>query len=264
MSTLQTKLQNWRSEFSGIFRKEFFKWIAVGLIGLFGLIGATFLPHINTILLGKFEISIVWRIVTAVGVLLVGVSIGMRAKSKRIRILESIARTDELTQINNYREFRSRLKEEMQRIKRGSGCISVVLIDLDGFKKVNDDHGYESGDLILREFALLLSDVARNTDIVCRYKIGDEFVVILPSTDRRGAKTFAERMRGSMETYRFSLKGEKYLASLRISAGVVDFESSENDKAAFDSAEMEELIKKAEEFLSRAKQIRNTVAMDDT
>ena len=67
-----------------------------------------------------------------------------------------------------------------------------------------------------------------------------------------------------METYRFSLKGEKHLTSLRISAGVVDFESAEDDNTTFDSAEMEEMIEKAEEILSRAKQVKNTVAMDDT
>ncbi|MFA5375679.1 MAG: PAS domain S-box protein [Dehalococcoidia bacterium] len=102
--------------------------------------------------------------------------------------------TDELTGLYNRRHFYEVIENEMNRTRRYGRCISMAMIDLDGFKKYNDKFGHASGDVILTDFAKALKEGLRRTDTAFRYG-GDEFIVILPSTNAERAKEVIERIR---------------------------------------------------------------------
>jgi diguanylate cyclase (GGDEF)-like protein len=103
------------------------------------------------------------------------------------------ATRDPLTGLYNRRYFDNTLSDHIEAARRYNRPLSLVLFDLDAFKSINDAHGHQTGDKVLRNFAGLLAACARKADIVCRYG-GDEFAVILPETDGHNAQVFAERV----------------------------------------------------------------------
>ncbi len=113
---------------------------------------------------------------------------------KRIYVLEYESTIDSLTNIYNRRQFDRRLREEFSVSKRHNKPMSLIMLDVDHFKAVNDQLGHQGGDLVLRRLAEILSAGIREGDIVCRYG-GEEFAVILPHTDRDRATVLAERLR---------------------------------------------------------------------
>lgn len=108
--------------------------------------------------------------------------------------LRDLAIVDALTGVNNKRYFASRLVEEVLRSQRHETAFSLVLLDLDHFKSVNDTHGHDAGDYVLREIGTLLRSLVRGEDVPARFG-GEEFTVILSNTDMEGARRFAERLR---------------------------------------------------------------------
>ena len=105
--------------------------------------------------------------------------------------------TDALTGTSNRRELIERLPSEVERARRYRRPLSVVMCDIDHFKRVNDTHGHPAGDAVLRAFAALLRSAVRNgVDWVARYG-GEEFVIVLPETDLTGARTVAEKFRAA-------------------------------------------------------------------
>jgi diguanylate cyclase (GGDEF)-like protein len=111
-----------------------------------------------------------------------------------LQLLRQQARTDGLTQLFNQRHFRDTLAQEMERTQRSCTPTSLIFIDLDHFKQVNDQHGHEAGNSALKHLAQLLQSNLRRLDIACRYG-GEEFVVILPGTDLFTGRFVAERLR---------------------------------------------------------------------
>jgi two-component system cell cycle response regulator len=160
------------------------------------------------------------------------------------RRLEELAHTDPLTQTLNRRALGERLAAEMERVRRYSTTMSLLLIDLDHFKQINDTHGHLAGDDVLIEVAALLQRVVRAVDVVARYG-GEEFVVVLPETSGAGAEAFAERLRELIE-------GQAFVASrgrairLTTSIGVSSFPD-------FGVESVEDLLTKADQALYRAK-----------
>ncbi|MBL8747265.1 MAG: diguanylate cyclase [Phycisphaerae bacterium] len=106
--------------------------------------------------------------------------------------------TDSLTQIKNRLAFDERLSEEFERCQRSGKPLALFLVDLDHFKRFNDEHGHQAGDLMLRTAAAALAHAARRFDMVARYG-GEEFVVIAPDCGPAGAAAVAERLRLSVE-----------------------------------------------------------------
>ncbi|HYX90535.1 MAG TPA: diguanylate cyclase [Myxococcaceae bacterium] len=107
--------------------------------------------------------------------------------------LHHLSITDHLTQVHNHRFFQDRLREEFRRAQRYDDPLSLVLLDIDHFKRVNDAHGHPTGDQVLREVANSIRGAIRDTDILARYG-GEEFAVLLPKTHLAGALTVAERV----------------------------------------------------------------------
>jgi len=107
------------------------------------------------------------------------------------------ATRDWLTGLHNRRYFEETLADHIAAATRYDRELSLVLFDLDGFKKINDTQGHAAGDEALRKFAALLEKSARKADIVCRFG-GDEFAVILPETKLADARKFAERVVGGI------------------------------------------------------------------
>ena len=110
------------------------------------------------------------------------------------RALSEMATTDALTGLRNRRALNHSLQLELAIVERRSTPLSLLMLDVDHFKRINDTHGHEAGDKVLRAIAQLLSGCARVIDIVARVG-GEEFAVILPNTDAQGALVIAERMR---------------------------------------------------------------------
>jgi diguanylate cyclase (GGDEF)-like protein len=108
--------------------------------------------------------------------------------------LETLAITDPLTGAFNRRRLFELLEAERQRVLRGGNVMSLLMLDIDFFKKINDTHGHAAGDAVLRELVARCRSALRATDAVCRYG-GEEFVALLPLTLREGAANLAERLR---------------------------------------------------------------------
>ncbi|HEY0528779.1 MAG TPA: sensor domain-containing diguanylate cyclase [Gemmatimonadaceae bacterium] len=158
--------------------------------------------------------------------------------------LEALARTDPLTQLLNRRALLTQLHTEVERVRRYNAPLSIMMIDVDEFKDVNDTHGHLAGDQVLVEVALLLARTARSVDSVARYG-GDEFVIAMPETGEAGAIAFAERLRDKINSHPFDIGKDKPL-KLSVSVGVAEFPKPKVETA-------EDLLDWADRALYRAK-----------
>jgi diguanylate cyclase (GGDEF)-like protein len=154
------------------------------------------------------------------------------------------ALTDELTGLFNVRQFHARLEGEIERAERFATPLSLVMLDIDKFKSVNDNYGHQMGDRVLVEVARVLRRMSRDVDLPARYG-GEELAVVLPQTDLAGAEQQAERMRAGIEAMQIPrLDGEGVL-EITASFGVASFPGEGVDKT--------ELIAAADAALYRAK-----------
>lgn len=164
-----------------------------------------------------------------------------RADNRR---LEELATTDPLTRLLNRRALLERLSAEVDRARRFRNQLSMLMVDVDYFKSINDQHGHMVGDAILRQLATLLSSAARTVDVVARYG-GEEFVMILPETSTDGAVVFAERLRERIRGHRFEVDANRTF-HLTCSVGVATFPSPRVTST-------DDLFARADEALYRAK-----------
>jgi diguanylate cyclase (GGDEF)-like protein/PAS domain S-box-containing protein len=118
------------------------------------------------------------------------------------RILEEKAVTDSLTDLKNHRALMEGLTKALEVALVTGGSLSIVFFDLDDFKGINDHYGHQTGDRVLRDFAGILKDSVRESDIVARYG-GEEFVIVLPRASLKAAKMISERIRRRVEAYEF-------------------------------------------------------------
>lgn len=173
----------------------------------------------------------------------------------RIDELNELVSVDELTGLYNLRYFRNLLQSEMQRCKRSGIPLSLVIVDIDHFKQVNDTHGHESGNIALQEVARLIREGFRSSDIVCRYG-GEEFVVVLPETQLPVAVEVAERIRLSIEASVIDLADGTEL-DLTASMGAHVFNHTDN-------LSIEDFVDLADRHLYEAKQSgRNCIRYPD-
>jgi len=156
--------------------------------------------------------------------------------------------TDEVTPLYNVRFFHQILDRELKLVDRYKSVLSLLFIDLDKFKPINDQYGHLRGTRVLREVGFLISASVRETDYPVRYG-GDEFCIVLPQTDAESARNFAERLRTSIQSHPF-LQEEGIDARLGASLGVATYPTEANSKEA--------LIRLADERMYRDKEERKT------
>jgi len=138
--------------------------------------------------------------------------------------------TDEVTPLYNVRFFHQVLERELKFVDRYGSYLSLVFIDLDNFKPVNDEYGHLRGSRVLREVGFLLRTAVRDTDYPARYG-GDEFVIILPQTDRLAAEILISKLRSLIEEHSF-LQEEGINIKLGASCGVATYPTEEHTKEA--------------------------------
>jgi len=144
------------------------------------------------------------------------------ANAKLYETIKTLAITDELTKLANYRFFRQMLDKEVARAKRYQKKFSLVMFDIDYFKNYNDTNGHDQGNIALRTIGEILLNLSRTSDTPARFG-GEEFIVILPETSKKEGCCFAERVRKEVEKTKF--KGEHHQPNkkLTISSGVAEF-----------------------------------------
>jgi diguanylate cyclase (GGDEF)-like protein len=163
---------------------------------------------------------------------------------KSNELLKELSNTDPLTHLNNRRYLTKALNSELLRAERTGDCLSLIIVDIDHFKKINDTYGHQNGDKVLTTIADVTQAHLRCYDIAARYG-GEEFVLVLPGTSLAGGTEVAERLRAEVEAISFAPPLDKL--SVTISLGVALFPSPLTD-------DMESLIRQADEALYRAKQ----------
>jgi diguanylate cyclase (GGDEF)-like protein len=156
---------------------------------------------------------------------LVGASIG------NIKLFEKIqhqAATDGLTGLVNYKTFYEILEKELWRTRRYGGPISLIMVDIDNLKKINDAHGHHAGDKVIREISQKIKGCIRQIDTAARYG-GDEFAMILPNTSLADAVIAAERMVDSVSDSPITWENEQIALSISVGVGEYDAQSSPED-----------------------------------
>lgn len=159
--------------------------------------------------------------------------------------LENLIIIDELTKISNRRGYRARFDLEIKRIKRRKIPLFLLVIDLDGFKRINDTYGHLVGDKILKTVAQVLKSNIREIDFLARWG-GEEFVVLCPETSVAGVASVAEKLRKTIAEHKFTanyrVKGKKEVIKkerihITISLGITEILNRQDAKTAFISAE---------------------------
>jgi diguanylate cyclase (GGDEF)-like protein len=162
-----------------------------------------------------------------------------------------MAITDGLTKIYNHRFFQELLEKEFKRASRYHTTFSLIMLDIDFFKRINDSHGHLYGDEILKQIAVLVKGCLRTMDILARYG-GEEFAILLPETDLEDAMFTADRIRMAVENHDFSLAQGKPVR-VTVSQGVTSFPSPGIEKRS-------DIVAKADAALYEAKEAgRNCV-----
>ena len=181
-------------------------------------------------------------------------SIGMINFSLSRRLIQQreelaiISRTDGLTQLYNRRYWEESVFREYERHKRSGSPLSLIMIDIDHFKQVNDEYGHVAGDQMIREISDLFAEAVRQSDVVGRYG-GEEFGLLLPDTGIKGALRFAERLRLAVQT----LTVKPYGFHCTISLGVAEVDSA--------IKQYRQLIEHADKALYVAKRSGRNIAL---
>jgi diguanylate cyclase (GGDEF)-like protein len=180
-------------------------------------------------------VSVLWWLVA-------GLRRQLAAAESRIR---EMAMTDDLTGLRNRRHILQRLREELARASRNGRALTVAIFDVDHFKRVNDEHGHDAGDEVLRAVGAMATRALRSSDLIARYG-GEEFLLVLPETAGPGAAVIAERVRAGVEAMRVDHGGEALAVTISFGLAIFDPTAPKGESG-------ETLIKRADAALYRAK-----------
>jgi len=162
--------------------------------------------------------------------------------------LKRLAMTDILTGAYNRTVFDEIIAKEMERVKRYKKSLSVIIFDIDHFKKVNDKFGHNVGDSVLKKIATIVKKTIRKVDYFIRWG-GEEFLIISAETDKEKAYVLAERLRNRIQNFTFN-----HVAQITVSCGVAEFKKGDTKNT---------LIKRADDAMYKAKRKgRNCVVMN--
>ncbi|HDZ72983.1 MAG TPA: diguanylate cyclase, partial [Aurantimonas coralicida] len=172
----------------------------------------------------------------------------MRRKRNDERLRQSVEQTielalsDSLTGLHNRRFFETHLATAVQRARTTGASFSVLIADIDHFKRVNDGWGHEAGDRVLKQFSARLNDCLRSSDLACRFG-GEEFAILMMDADFDTAMSIADRIRRSVCDTPFDIGGE--LIDVTVSEGFAVFDAARDDAA--------NLVRRADQALYAAK-----------
>jgi two-component system cell cycle response regulator len=171
-----------------------------------------------------------------------------------VQISIEMAITDALTGLFNRRYMESHLASLLEQASARGKPLAVLVLDIDYFKSINDSHGHDAGDDVLREFALRIKRSIRGIDLACRFG-GEEFVVVMPETDIAVAAMVAERLRRRIAAEPFAINAGGNSIPVTISIGIAALRGAEDNAAS--------VLKRADQALYRAKRDgRNRVVPD--
>ncbi len=184
-----------------------------------------------------------WILATfGIAILVISVLYVNRVIFPRITKLENelmmIASIDSLTKIYNRSKYGEIVEREIERTKRFNLSLSIIIFDIDAFKRINDTYGHLNGDEVLKRLVALVQEEIRKIDILIRWG-GDEFICILPGTKLEGAARLAERIRLSVKNYEFTNMGK-----VTLSMGISQVTKGDTEDS---------LLKRADEALYKAK-----------
>jgi two-component system cell cycle response regulator len=183
------------------------------------------------------------------------VQIGKRIIELEQRI-QVLAYTDPLTGVLNRRAFIERMEAEINRSIRENAPLSLILTDIDHFKRINDKFGHQAGDLVLQKFTKQLSKSSRLYDFVGRYG-GEEFVVCFPGGDKMHGRSVAERMRKGVEAMKIKLPNSSQSVKITASFGLASLRMGYEET-------VDSLIKRVDEAMYKAKhEGKNRVCVSD-
>lgn len=175
-----------------------------------------------------------------------GIALGLGVYSKKMKktkaLLEKLSERDSLTNLENYSCFINRINEEKKRSDRYETPFSLIMMDIDHFKKFNDTYGHEAGNKVLKKIAATIEDHVRSVDLGARYG-GEEFAVVLTNADSDGALKFAERLHNAVRGLLFNFDGKQQ--SITVSMGVSTYPK--------DASSTTEFIVNADQALYKAK-----------
>jgi diguanylate cyclase (GGDEF)-like protein len=157
--------------------------------------------------------------------------------------VEMLAITDGLTGLYNHKHFQERMNDEFQRLQRIPQPLTMMLMDIDFFKKINDTYGHPAGDMVLRKLAQMLRKALRGIDIIARYG-GEEFATVLVGAEVNGARKMAERLRTTVMNTSFPI--DQGSINITLSIGLAAF--------PHDAGTKEEIISRADQALYYAKE----------
>lgn len=182
---------------------------------------------------------------------LVGI-LSIRELTKAYELLQIEANTDPLTQVSNRRPFLKTLETQFDRARQDGVPMSVAMLDVDHFKRINDTYGHDAGDKTLQQLSRMLIREFRTIDLVGRLG-GEEFALVFPDTDLIGAYAACERLRATIQSS--EIVADAYKIRLTVSIGLTEICAQANDAAA--------LLKRADELLYVAKNSgRNQVTVE--
>ena len=207
------------------------------------LLGYTFITY-YVMYLSNIWLPLILPILTSVLVFALAYIIKYIIKSRDFEYQYKLATVDGLTELYNHRYFQETLKQQMETAKRYGNNVSLIIVDIDFFKKFNDTYGHQAGDAVLRQVAQVLKKNVRTSDVVCRYG-GEEMSIILPNTNYKEARINAERICKAVAEKPFKLNATDE-SHVTISLGVATFPEH--------GTEPKNLIETADQGLYRAKE----------
>ncbi len=167
------------------------------------------------------------------------------------KMFKQLSETDDMTGLDNLRSFKNTLGTEILKSERYKHVFSVVMLDADGLKQINDRYGHDAGNTLIKNVANSVKSCLRESDTLARYG-GDEFIILLPETEGQAAIDAGERIRTAVENTTFDLEGEKI--STTVSIGIAGFPEH--------AQRLDDLMSKADRALYHSKAAgRNSVSM---
>ncbi|MBX7212192.1 MAG: GGDEF domain-containing protein [Verrucomicrobiaceae bacterium] len=199
------------------------------------------------------SINLVWLIVGLPALVALSGALGWLLCRKRTLEMIQFGHTDMVTEVSNLAEFQRCLRREIERSKMRQSALSLILLDLDGLHQINEQHGYSGGDRLLRGFASFIKGRVRPSDVVARYRQGDEFAILAPDTTEHAATELVDQFRRDAEPYFIGDEADGMMMPVRFSAGIAAFDAKTDDPNS--------LQDKAEAALASAKKSNKSVAV---